>query len=238
MPCKCGVTGCGASRAWPRMRSVLCPTRGALIMILSSARAQRWWSVTYRCPSASRVRCYLMVHTTRFMSILPAHGLRLLNPPPAAATRCRHPMPPPNVATHGRHPPPPPIAATHYCCCHCHPRSLMPLQVPLATVEGALIASTRRGCKAITEAGGAFASVIRQGMTRAPVLLFPSAMRACVFKETRLSLVQCILMACAVPAAIPVMTSTCPFPVTKHLLVLHRRGLRSPCTSRGRKSGS
>lgn len=53
--------------------------------------------------------------------------------------------------------------------------------VPLATVEGALIASTRRGCKAITESGGASAAVLKQGMTRAPVLRFPSAMRAAAF---------------------------------------------------------
>mmetsp|Transcript_35788 Transcript_35788/g.83527 ORF Transcript_35788/g.83527 Transcript_35788/m.83527 type:complete len:453 (-) Transcript_35788:637-1995(-) len=55
-------------------------------------------------------------------------------------------------------------------------------QVPLATVEGALVASTRRGCKAITESGGAAARVLKQAMTRAPVLLFPSAMRACEFQ--------------------------------------------------------
>jgi len=54
-------------------------------------------------------------------------------------------------------------------------------QVPLATVEGALIASTRRGCKAITTSGGASAAVLRQGMSRAPVILFPSAMRAAQF---------------------------------------------------------
>eukprot|EP00325_Prymnesiales_sp_UTEX-LB-985_P008087 CAMPEP_0174708052 /NCGR_PEP_ID=MMETSP1094-20130205/10400_1 /TAXON_ID=156173 /ORGANISM="Chrysochromulina brevifilum, Strain UTEX LB 985" /LENGTH=451 /DNA_ID=CAMNT_0015906545 /DNA_START=18 /DNA_END=1373 /DNA_ORIENTATION=- len=56
-------------------------------------------------------------------------------------------------------------------------------QVPMATVEGTLIASTRRGCKAITESGGASAVVLKQGMTRAPVLLFPSAMRAAAFKS-------------------------------------------------------
>ena len=55
-------------------------------------------------------------------------------------------------------------------------------QVPMATVEGTLIASTRRGCKAITESGGASATVLQQGMTRAPVLQFPSAMRAAAFK--------------------------------------------------------
>ena len=56
-------------------------------------------------------------------------------------------------------------------------------QVPMATVEGTLIASTRRGCKAITESGGAQAAVLQQGMTRAPVLQFPSAMRAVAFKQ-------------------------------------------------------
>lgn len=56
-------------------------------------------------------------------------------------------------------------------------------QVPMATVEGTLIASTRRGCKAITESGGASAAVMQQGMTRAPVLQFPSAMRAAEFKQ-------------------------------------------------------
>ena len=55
-------------------------------------------------------------------------------------------------------------------------------QVPMATVEGTLIASTRRGCKAITESGGASAAVLQQGMTRAPVLQFPSAMRSAAFK--------------------------------------------------------
>ena len=56
-------------------------------------------------------------------------------------------------------------------------------QVPMATVEGTLIASTRRGCKAITESGGASAVVLKQGMTRAPVLQFPSAARAATFKQ-------------------------------------------------------
>ena len=55
-------------------------------------------------------------------------------------------------------------------------------QVPMATVEGTLIASTKRGCKAITESGGASAAVLQQGMSRAPVLQFPSAMRAAAFK--------------------------------------------------------
>lgn len=41
--------------------------------------------------------------------------------------------------------------------------------LPLATTEGALVASVNRGCSAITEAGGANARVTKRGMTRAPV---------------------------------------------------------------------
>lgn len=42
--------------------------------------------------------------------------------------------------------------------------------VPLATTEGALVASTHRGCKAITTSGGADTIVTENGMTRAPLL--------------------------------------------------------------------
>jgi len=41
--------------------------------------------------------------------------------------------------------------------------------LPLATTEGALVASVNRGCKAITESGGAHVSVYRVGATRGPV---------------------------------------------------------------------
>ncbi|MDD3621501.1 MAG: hydroxymethylglutaryl-CoA reductase (NADPH) [Methanofollis sp.] len=41
--------------------------------------------------------------------------------------------------------------------------------LPLATTEGALVASANRGASAITKAGGADVRVVRDGMTRAPV---------------------------------------------------------------------
>ncbi|MDZ7345130.1 MAG: hydroxymethylglutaryl-CoA reductase [candidate division KSB1 bacterium] len=40
--------------------------------------------------------------------------------------------------------------------------------LPLATTEGALVASVNRGCKAITESGGAVVEVKRVGATRGP----------------------------------------------------------------------
>lgn len=44
-----------------------------------------------------------------------------------------------------------------------------PFYLPLATTEGALVASVNRGCSAITRAGGADVRILRDGMTRAPV---------------------------------------------------------------------
>ena len=41
--------------------------------------------------------------------------------------------------------------------------------LPLATTEGALVASVSRGCKAITESGGASVLAVRVGATRGPV---------------------------------------------------------------------
>ena len=41
--------------------------------------------------------------------------------------------------------------------------------VPMATTEGALVASTNRGCSALTDSGGATARVLDDAMTRAPV---------------------------------------------------------------------
>jgi hydroxymethylglutaryl-CoA reductase (NADPH) len=50
--------------------------------------------------------------------------------------------------------------------------------VPLATSEGALVASVNRGAKAITAAGGARAKVLRDGMARAPVFWTPGIVEA------------------------------------------------------------
>ena len=46
--------------------------------------------------------------------------------------------------------------------------------VPMATTEGALIASVNRGMKAITSSGGATAIVLKDAMARAPVFWLPS----------------------------------------------------------------
>ncbi|TKY58408.1 3-hydroxy-3-methylglutaryl-coenzyme A reductase 1 [Spatholobus suberectus] len=54
--------------------------------------------------------------------------------------------------------------------------------VPMATTEGCLVASTNRGCKAIYVSGGASSVLLRDGMTRAPVVRLPSAQRAAKLK--------------------------------------------------------
>ncbi|KAJ8434019.1 hypothetical protein Cgig2_001212 [Carnegiea gigantea] len=54
--------------------------------------------------------------------------------------------------------------------------------VPMATTEGCLVASTNRGCKAIYLSGGANSVILKDQMTRAPVVRFGSARRAAELK--------------------------------------------------------
>lgn len=54
--------------------------------------------------------------------------------------------------------------------------------VPMATTEGCLVASTNRGCKAIHLSGGASSVLLKDGMTRAPIVRFGTAKRAADLK--------------------------------------------------------
>ncbi|KAF5759984.1 3-hydroxy-3-methylglutaryl coenzyme A reductase 1 [Helianthus annuus] len=54
--------------------------------------------------------------------------------------------------------------------------------VPMATTEGCLVASANRGCKAVYASGGATAILLKDGMTRAPVVRFATAERASQLK--------------------------------------------------------
>jgi len=51
-------------------------------------------------------------------------------------------------------------------------------RVPLATTEGALVASTNRGCSALRKSGGVKTEVLEDGMTRAPLIKMPSLKEA------------------------------------------------------------
>ncbi len=50
--------------------------------------------------------------------------------------------------------------------------------IPMATTEGCLVASTNRGCKAISQGSGATSVILRDGITRAPCVRLPSAAEA------------------------------------------------------------
>ncbi|KAG8368003.1 hypothetical protein BUALT_Bualt15G0000100 [Buddleja alternifolia] len=54
--------------------------------------------------------------------------------------------------------------------------------VPMATTEGCLVASANRGCKAIYVSGGATSTLLKDAMTRAPVVRFGTAKRAAELK--------------------------------------------------------
>jgi len=55
--------------------------------------------------------------------------------------------------------------------------------VPLATTEGALVASVNRGARAVSAAGGAVTAVLADGMTRAPVVSCMNLTQAAGLKE-------------------------------------------------------
>ncbi|CAB3994563.1 3-hydroxy-3-methylglutaryl-coenzyme A reductase, partial [Paramuricea clavata] len=55
--------------------------------------------------------------------------------------------------------------------------------VPMATVEGCLVASTNRGCRALASSDGVRSRVLADGMTRGPAVRFPSALQASDLKE-------------------------------------------------------
>lgn len=50
--------------------------------------------------------------------------------------------------------------------------------IPMATTEGCLVASTNRGCKAISQGSGASSTILKDGITRAPCVRMPSATEA------------------------------------------------------------
>jgi hydroxymethylglutaryl-CoA reductase (NADPH) len=55
--------------------------------------------------------------------------------------------------------------------------------IPLATTEGALVASTTRGCKALSMCGGVQTEVLNDGMSRAPVVQVENVRAAAALKK-------------------------------------------------------
>lgn len=72
---------------------------------------------------------------------------------------------------------PVPVVVTHNKKKSIHEQVLL----PLATTEGALVASINRGARVVAAAGGALASVTKIGMSRAPVFLCKDAAAATTF---------------------------------------------------------
>jgi hydroxymethylglutaryl-CoA reductase (NADPH) len=54
--------------------------------------------------------------------------------------------------------------------------------VPMSTTEGCLVASTNRGCKAIHMSSSGTSVLLRDGMTKASVVRFPTVKRAAHLK--------------------------------------------------------
>ena len=54
--------------------------------------------------------------------------------------------------------------------------------VPMSTTEGTLVASTNRGCRALSSCGGVRSCLLDDGMTRGPVVRLPSAVEAGALK--------------------------------------------------------
>ncbi|MCO5601588.1 hypothetical protein L7F22_055711 [Adiantum nelumboides] len=63
--------------------------------------------------------------------------------------------------------------------------------VPMATTESCLVVSTNRGCNAICMPGGATSVLLRDGMTRAPIVKFESAQRARELKFCNEDAIKC-----------------------------------------------
>eukprot|EP01060_Flectonema_neradi_P015550 TRINITY_DN2218_c2_g2_i1.p1 TRINITY_DN2218_c2_g2~~TRINITY_DN2218_c2_g2_i1.p1 ORF type:complete len:429 (+),score=89.09 TRINITY_DN2218_c2_g2_i1:88-1374(+) len=55
--------------------------------------------------------------------------------------------------------------------------------IPMATTEGALVASTHRGARCISRAGGCITRVCGDGMTRAPVVSLPNLSRSAELQD-------------------------------------------------------
>jgi len=91
--------------------------------------------------------------------------------------------------------------------------------VPLATTEGALVASHARGMKVLSEAGGVDARVVAEGLSQHPMLLYDSSLEALAAAETAAGMVDELL---AVPQRLSShgrLTEVRPEPVGRRLVL-------------------